>query len=243
VTPAGLRGAAAVAALTLLLASSAAGAASHHSFAVISARDVQPSQVLPLPPADGSPAAKAELDELHRIARATTAAAWKAAQWDNDHEDGGMFAPVFGSGFDLKALPATAKLLADVRNDEATAASLAKDAFRRKRPWLIDGTLHTCSRDEDPLSSYPSGHSTMGFAMAVVLARVAPELAPQLMTRASEYANERLVCGMHYRSDIEGGQTLGTSVAVLMLRDPRIETEVAAARAELIAAHLVTPSS
>jgi acid phosphatase (class A) len=233
---------AASAALGLLLAGSSAGAASHH-FAVISAEDVQPALVLPPPPADGSPQARAELDELHRIARTTTAAAWAAALWDNEHEDGGMFASVFGTGFDLKALPATAKLLADVRNEEATAASLAKDQFKRKRPWILDPSLRTCSRDEDPLSSYPSGHSTMAFAMAVALSRAAPELATRLMARASQYAGERLTCGMHFRSDIVAGQSLGSGVAVLMLRDPKILAEVAAARAELLAAHLIPTAS
>jgi acid phosphatase (class A) len=204
----------------------------------VAASDLQPQVLLAPPPAAGSPLAAAELAEVRRTAAAATKAEWDRAKWDNDHEDATMFAPVFGAGFDLKALPATAKLMSEVRHDEAIAATLAKNYFKRTRPWLIDTSVRTCSRDEAPQSSYPSGHTTMGFAMAVVLAHAAPALGPQLLARAREYARERIVCGMHFRSDIVAGETLGTAVAVMMLRNPDFQADVAAARAELQAAHL-----
>lgn len=83
----------------------------------------------------------------------------------------------------------------------------------------------------------------MAFAMAVVLARAAPELAPQLMRRASDYSVSRLICAAHFRSDIVAGQTLGSEVAVLLLRDPRFEADLDAARAELQSAHLASPTN
>jgi acid phosphatase (class A) len=78
----------------------------------------------------------------------------------------------------------------------------------------------------------------MAFAMAVVLARAAPALGPRLLDRARDYAQERIVCGMHFRSDVVAGQALGTAVAVLMLQKPQIQADVAAAAGELGAAHL-----
>ena len=47
---------------------------------------------------------------------------------------------------------------------------------------------------------------------------------------------------MHYRSDIVAGQALGAAVGVLMLRDPKVQADVAASRAELVAAHIIAPS-
>ena len=44
-----------------------------------------------------------------------------------------IFADAIGPGFDLASLPATAKMLADVQKDEDTAASAAKDYFKRAR--------------------------------------------------------------------------------------------------------------
>ena len=143
-----------------------------------------------------------------------------------------------GAGFDLKALPATAKLMAEVRAEEKAAADAAKNRFQRKRPWLIDNSLASCSREDEPLSSYPSGHATMGYSMAVVLADIAPSHAPALLARAKTYAESRLVCGMHFRADIVGGQVLGTAVALELLRNPAFKADRDAAAAELAAAKL-----
>jgi acid phosphatase (class A) len=226
---------------TLAAAQPGAPQAAKRSLQFLSAEDVAPAQILPPPPLDGGDVTRAELAELHAIAKVATGAQWEQAAFDDEHEDGAIFQSAIGPAYDLVALPATAKLLAEVRNEEAVAAGLAKDYFKRTRPWILDGSLKTCSRGDAPQSSYPSGHATMAYAMAGVLARVAPVLAPQVMRRAADYSDERLVCGMHYRSDIVAGQVLGTTVAALMLRDPRVQADVAASRSELEAAHIVAP--
>ena len=202
---------------------------------------IDPARLLPAPPRDGSPANNAELDELHRIAAETSPDQWDQAKWDSDNEDGTIFQSALAPGFDLTALPVTAHLLADVRNDEAIAAARAKDYFKRTRPWLIDPNLKTCDRGDPPQSSYPSGHATMAYSMAVVLAQAMPDNAPQLMSRARDYAYSRLVCAAHWRSDIEGGQELGSEVAVELLDNPKFRDELAAAHAELVTAHLTAP--
>jgi acid phosphatase (class A) len=127
-------------------------------------------------------------------------------------------------------------MLESVQKDEDAAASVAKDYFRRTRPWIVDPQLNSCSKNDAPQSSYPSGHSTMAYAMAVVLSSLVPEKAPAIMARAADYAENRLVCGMHRRRDIQAGQVLGTVVAKALLRKPRFRTELTAARRELKAA-------
>lgn len=209
--------------------------------AYLTADDIDPARLLPPPPIDGSAQALAEVAELRRIAAAATPDRWARAKWDNDNEDGTIFQSAIAAGYDLKALPATARLLDEVRNEESIASSRAKVLFKRNRPWIVDPSLKTCSRDEKPQTSYPSGHTTMAFAMAVVLAQAMPDIAPQIMSRAGDYAESRLVCGMHYRADIVGGQTLGTAVAVQMLHNPAFQADLAAATAELQAAHLTAP--
>jgi acid phosphatase (class A) len=103
----------------------------------------------------------------------------------------------------------------------------------------VDLRFKSCSKDDEPLSSYPSGHATMGFSMAVVLADLAPKRAPAPLARAADYANSRLVCGMHFRADIVAGQVLGTEAAGDLLRNPRFRADRDAAQAELQAAHLI----
>ena len=199
----------------------------------------EPQLLLPPPPADGSPEQRAEMDELHYIANTRTQARFARAMKDEVTESVLAFAGVMGPRFDLDRLPKTKQLFDDVRAEEKAAGKLAKNYFRRNRPWIADPKLKTCARDDPPQTSYPSGHSTLGFAMAVVLARLAPEKAKAIMARAGDYAYNRLVCSMHYRSDIVAGQVLGTTVAAEMFTTQGFRDEFDAARAELLAAHVI----
>ena len=203
----------------------------------LSASDYDPRLLLPPPPVEGSEPAKAELAELDRIQAARTPQDFERADRDYRTRNGSIFVAAIGTGFDLAALPATAKLLEDVGNEEDAAASLAKNYFRRVRPWVSDPALNSCSKLDTPYS-YPSGHSTMGYAMAVVLASLMPAKGQAIMARAADSAESRLVCGMHRRRDIQAGQVLGTIVAELLLHNPRFGVEYEAAKKELQAAHI-----
>ena len=225
----------ALCAFALFLASTSASLADP---VFLTRADYDPALLLPPPPADDSPAAKTDLAELEQLQAGRTPAQYAHAKSDGEIENPTIFKIAIGDGFDLAALPATAKLLADVRSDEKDAVSVAKKYFRRNRPWVLDPGLQSCSRGDDPQSSYPSGHSTMGYSMAVVLASLMPEKAPAILARASDFAHSRLVCGVHYRSDIVAGEALGTAIAVMLLHNPQFKPEYDAAEAELKAAHL-----
>lgn len=208
----------------------------------LSADELVPAQTLPAPPADGSAAHKDELAELHRIETVRTAAQFARAKVDADDatENVVAFAEVMGPGFQLDKLPATDTLFKDLRREDSAAAKRAKAWFQRTRPWAYDATLHGCPHGDDTAkSAYPSGHATMAYATAGVLARLAPEKAPAILARANEYSENRLVCAAHYRRDIVAGQTLGTVLAQKLLDKPAFRAEFDAAQAELKAAHLI----
>jgi acid phosphatase (class A) len=195
---------------------------------------IDPVRLLPPPPPEGSEAQKQELAELHRIQDTRTQADLDTAAWDSVHEDWTAFAPTLGLKFDMDVLPATAKLLKEVDEEQAAAKRAGKAAFQRPRPWIVDSTVVGCDHSDDkPKSSYPSGHATMAYAMAVVLSDLMPDHAGDILQRASDYAYSRLVCGVHFRSDIVAGQALGTAVGTELLHDPAMQEDLTAARAEL----------
>lgn len=198
---------------------------------LLTASSYLPAQLLPAPPADGSPAQSRELDEIRQTQAAMSKADFAEAVADDATESAAAFNATLG--VDLKTLPKTWALLAIVRSEEKAAAKLAKNHFLRNRPWVIDPALKSCSRDDAPQSSYPSGHSTMAFSMAVVLAAAVPEKAPAILDRAKAYAENRILCGAHYRSDIVAGQALGTVVAEDLLANTTFRNEFQAAQTEL----------
>ena len=204
----------------------------------LSPGDLDPATLLPPPPRDDAPAAVEGRAELHRIAAARTAERLEQAKHDDEVEDIRSIADVFGPAFSLERFPATARLFADLRTEDSLAAKQAKAYFKRERPFLNDKALDVCDDGHDRQNSYPSGHATMGYAAAAVLANLMPGNAQVILARASDYAESRLYCGVHYRADIEAGQVLGNVMVARLMTKPAFQAELEAARAELTAAHI-----
>jgi hypothetical protein len=224
--------------IALLLASAAVPSAPP---SMLGRADLDPALVLPPPPAPGSDQAKRELSELRQVDATRTPAAEKAATLDSKTKDASIFREVLGPHFDLDRLPATARLFAIVRATEKDAADRGKAEFRRKRPWIIDPRLHTCSRNDDPRSSYPSGHTTMAFSMAAVLVRLVPAKANQILARAARYGESRIVCDQHFRSDVAAGEALGLLVAERLMSKPQFVAAFNTSKAEMVRAGIAAP--
>lgn len=79
--------------------------------------------------------------------------------------------------------------------------------------------------------SFPSGHTTEAYGFSIPLAVMLPELAPEILVRASEMANNRIVLGVHYPLDLMGGRIAGTVNAVDYAT--KNQEKVTAARTEL----------
>ncbi len=203
----------------------------------LSPNELSPSLLLPPPPADGSAAALEEIAELHRFEAARTPVRFAQAKRDADVEDVTAIANVLGPDFDLSQHPATARLFTDLRNEESAQVKRAKTYFKRTRPWHADPTLNPCNRSEADKGAYPSGHAAMGYSAAAVLAQLYPEKSQAILARASDYAESRLICGAHYRGDIEGGHVLGVALVAELMTKEAFRSELEAARAELAPRH------
>jgi uncharacterized protein with beta-barrel porin domain len=66
-------------------------------------------------------------------------------------------------------------------------------------------------------ASFPSGHTTFGFTTSILFAMLVPERYQQMMTRASEYGDSRIVLGAHYPLDVIAGRALASYDVVQML--------------------------
>jgi acid phosphatase (class A) len=193
------------------------------------------TRLLPPPPAAGSAKAMAELAEVKAIAARTTPDMLAAATHDAKDETPDIFNTVIG--FDIAKAPAATKLLSLVGDEEEDDTKAAKAFFHRDRPWIVDPSIRPCTpaKPGPAANSYPSGHSTRGFAMGTVLAALIPAKSQAILARAAEYAENRLVCGVHFRSDITAGQQFGTVLALRLMQNAQFQAQMEAARAELSA--------
>jgi hypothetical protein len=69
--------------------------------------------------------------------------------------------------------------------------------------------------------SFPSGHTTYGYMGSLVLAMLVPDRYQEMVVRAAEYSNDRIIIGAHYAMDVLGGRTVATyDLAHLLANDP-----------------------
>jgi acid phosphatase (class A) len=210
--------------------------------------EIDPARILPPPAKDGSEVQQREMSVVKNLIHTRSKERHAEAIWDARHEDPTPFAAAIGPRFDLTKLPATAKLLADVLNDQTVVTSEAKEFFKRKFPLAADApadsygewTCDAVTRKPSalPLRSYPSGHATMAYTFGVVLAALIPDKSQVILSRSASYAYSREICGDHYHSDVEAGHVLGTTLGVLLLQNAALRPEIEAAKAELRGAQI-----
>lgn len=205
------------------------------SAAILDASEIDASRYLPPPPAQASARTKAELKELQLYAATTSEERKAAAAKDAKDETSDIFNEAIG--FDIATAPHTQKLLQLVADEEEADIKAAKAYFQRLRPYAVIPTLHTCTPTKPGkaanANSYPSGHASRAFAMGVVLAQLMPGKAQAILARSSDYAENRLICGVHYRSDIVAGQQFGTIIALKLMGNRSFQQEMTAASLEL----------
>jgi acid phosphatase (class A) len=218
--------------LVLLMGLAAAPA----SAGLLDATSYDASKFLPPPPETESATTQGELAELRAIAASTSAERKTFAARDAKDETPDIFNGAIG--FDIATQPQTRKLLQMVADEEDGDSKVAKAFFHRPRPYAVDPSLVTCEpkKPGKPANSYPSGHATLAFSMGIVLAEVLPSKSQAILARSREYTENRLVCGVHYRSDIVAGQQFGTVLALRLMGNPAFQTQMDAARAEMRAA-------
>jgi acid phosphatase (class A) len=97
-----------------------------------------------------------------------------------------------------------------------------------------------CTPDEQELlrknGSYPSGHTAVGWAWALILTEIAPDRADAILARGRAFGESRNVCNVHWHSDVAEGRFMGASAVARLHADPVFLAELEAAKAEYKAA-------
>ena len=206
--------------------------------AYLAAEPLDYQVILEPPPGIGS--IEDEMDQRSVEAWQKTSAARRESAALDEQFVYSRFDEAFGYAIDRKTSPALINVLNRAMRDVGATAFPAKDHFQRPRPYQRIQLRHACG-SEPPKpeahptrgSSYPSGHSSAGWAVAMILARVAPDRAEAVLSRAGEYAESRVICGKHFPSDVEAGHIVAAAVIARLDASPEFQNDLTAARAEL----------
>jgi acid phosphatase (class A) len=191
----------------------------------------------PPPEANGA----LELAERAIVRGPWTAERRAQALADNAIDPFAAFDAVLGETFTLANFPATARVLDRAGRAAGFAGDPVKFVHRRPRPFLSDSAITPCIPNDERLRasfSYPSGHAALGWGWALVLAELVPSRTDAIIDRGRDFTWSRVVCGVHYPSDVEAGRTVAAAAIARIHADPDFQREFAAARTELAAAGL-----
>jgi acid phosphatase (class A) len=100
------------------------------------------------------------------------------------------------------------------------ASNRIKSQIQRPRPYLSHADLRPCLPPETG-SSYPSGHANWYAAAARLLADLLPEQRQRLEAIGEHGGSNRVLCGVHYPSDVRAGQRLGRAAADQIIASPQ----------------------
>lgn len=191
--------------------------------------------LVPPPPAKGSDAEKADMTAV-LTAQANASDARKAqALADSDETVFVMFTTVLGDKFVAANTPKAAKMFERIGDSEDDTLDAAKPVFGRVRPWLANPDVKAIAKPTKS-GSYPSGHTTRVTINAIMVAAMVPEKKEAIWARANDYAESRVIGGMHYPTDLLAGWRTGTAMATIMLHDPAFKADFEAAKIEVRAA-------
>lgn len=185
------------------------------------------------PPSDDSAITTRELKELHALEQSRSPQEVAAAQADDTEEDIFVYKGIFGDGFTPENLPILATLSADVHREEGIASLPLKESFARLRPYQNDRTLHPVCKLTKAPNSYPSGHALSGYLLGYTLANIVPAKRDQILARTDEYAFHRLVCGVHYPSDLAASRAIASAMFGVMISNSGFRSRMESAREEL----------
>ena len=146
------------------------------------------------------------------------------------------FSCAVGVKIDAQTTPRLYVLLRRTLADAGLSTYPTKTKYRRPRPFMVRGGPICTPAEADHLradGSYPSGHSAIGWAWALILAEAAPDRQDAILARGRAYTQSRMICNVHWRSDTEEGAVMGAAVVARLHGEPAFRDDLAAAKTEI----------
>jgi len=197
--------------------------------------------LLPPPPAEGSAAYALDEEASRKSFAFRDTPRWDLAARDAElmfPEAAGTFSCALGIPVTESDTPHLYMLLRRTLADAGLSTYTAKNHYQRKRPFMVN-KAPICTPAEDAQlrkdGSYPSGHTAIGWAWALILTEIAPDRADAILARGRAFGESRVVCNVHWHSDVVEGRFMGAAAVARLNADSAFRAEMEAARVELAA--------
>lgn len=126
-----------------------------------------------------------------------------------------IYSEPFGMTISPETTPEISALIERILETTFLCNKKSKSRIMRARPFMQFNEPTPVPEDEEKLrtnSSYPSGHTTMGWAIALVLAEINPDRQDEILQRGFEYGESRVIVGFHYQSDVDHARIITSAL-------------------------------
>jgi acid phosphatase (class A) len=195
--------------------------------------------LLPPPPAKGSPGFARDQAVSRASQKLKTGPRYALASRDADlhfPQVAGTFSCALGVPISQQETPRLYLLLQRSLVDAGLATYAAKDHYKRTRPFVFYREATCLPADEEQLrtdGSYPSGHTAISWAWALLLTELSPAQADALLARGRAFGENRLICNAHWQSDVLQGRAVAAGAVAALHANADFTADMAAARAEI----------
>ena len=145
------------------------------------------------------------------------------------------FCPILGLMITKEDTPELYTLMQDVGATCDSISNRAKEKYMRTRPFVYYNQQTLVPEQEESHinnGSYPSGHTVLGWTMALLLSDINPVVADALLARGYEYGQSRVIAGYHWQSDVDAGRLGGSVLYAKLQGNERFREQLAKAQQE-----------
>ena len=146
------------------------------------------------------------------------------------------FSEAFGIRISKETTPEIYKLVLGMREEAGDLATrAAKNHYMRVRPFAFYHETTCNPEQQQELStngSYPSGHTAIGWATALVLSEINVDRQNEILKRGYEMGQSRVICGYHFQSDVDAARLVSSAVVARLHANKNFMAQLEKAKAE-----------
>ncbi|WP_281669959.1 acid phosphatase [Segatella buccae] len=146
------------------------------------------------------------------------------------------FSEAFGIKISKETTPEIYKLVLGMREDAGDLATrAAKNYYMRVRPFAFYHETTCNPEQQQELStngSYPSGHTAIGWATALILSEINVDRQNEILKRGYEMGQSRVICGYHFQSDVDAARLVSSAVVARLHANKNFMAQLEKAKAE-----------
>lgn len=198
-------------------------------------------KLVPPPPAEGTAAFAFDQEISRESFSSRDTVRWQQAVGDANlifPEAAEAFSDVIGIPITEQDTPYLYMLLRRTLTDAGLSTYAAKNHYTRVRPFMLNDEPICTPEDREGLmkdGSYPSGHTAIGWAWALILCEFFPEKTDAILARGRAFGESRVICNVHWRSDVNEGRFMGAATVARLHADAAFRADLEAALNEVAA--------